>query len=309
MIVSFTPNPALDLTLEVEDVEIGGVNRTEASHLDPGGKGINVSRVVHRLGGETVALGVLGGHIGKLAERALRKEGVPTEMVWIRAETRLNVILHDTLSDAGTRVYDRGPPAGVSGLERVDEMLDRWLPRADVLVTTGSLLPGMPEDLHRRILAQSKDHGTRTILDSSGTVLAAALDAGPDLIKPNAQEAGDILGRTLDSEDDVLRAAEELRARGAGAVVISRGRYGSILASDEGLFRAVPPGVELNSTVGSGDSMVAALALAMVRGEPLSEGLRLGSAAGAATAASRGTQLGTAEEIRELLPGVVLEEM
>ena len=309
MILSFTPNPALDLTLAVPDLVIGRVNRTEESHLDPGGKGINVSRVVHRLGGETVAVCVLGGHVGKLAERALREEGVPTEIVWIRAETRLNVILQDRSTSEGTRVYDRGPAAGGSCVRRIDETLDRLLPGASVFVSSGSLLPGLPDDLHERLLRQARDVGTKTIVDAGGEVLLRALTAGPDLVKPNAREAGEILGRTLDTEEKVVDAAHELRRLGAGTAVVSRGEHGAIMASPEGTFRAVPPPVTLRSAVGSGDSMVAALALALAHGQPLEEGLRIASAAGAATAASLGTGLAEAEEIRELVDDVVVEAL
>jgi len=309
MILSFTPNPAADKTLQVRPLLVGEVNRALESHLDPGGKGINVSRVVHRLGGGTLAVGVLGGHIGSLLQRALHEEGVPYEFVWIEQETRLNVILHDQESGQGTRVWDRGPVADESCLARLEDVIARRLDGASVFVTTGSLLRGMPADFHARCIELARERGVPTILDADGHWLAQALPAGPALVKPNVQEAESLLGRRLPTEDDVVEAALELCEQGAGAVVVSRGGEGSILATEGRVFRALPPRVDVRSTVGSGDSMVAGLALALARGRPLEEGLRTGTAAGAATATTVGTSLASAEQVRELLPAVRIDRI
>jgi 1-phosphofructokinase len=309
MILSFTPNPAVDKTVQVTGLIPGEVNRALDSHLDPGGKGINVSRVAHRLGASTLAVGVLGGHMGRLLQQALREEDVPFEMITIEAETRLNVIVHDHETNAGTRIWDRGPIADSACLERLEDTLERRLEDASVFVTTGSLLRGMAADFHADWIARARDRGVKTILDADGHWLAQALPARPDLIKPNVDEAASILGRELPEEADVVRGALELCERGAGAVVISRGGRGSILASDGRVFRAVPPRIDLRSTVGSGDSMVAGLAMALADGDPLEEGLRVGTAAGAATATTLGTSLATADQVRELLPDVRVEEI
>jgi 1-phosphofructokinase len=309
MILSFTPNPAVDKTLQIAALGVGDVNRALDSHLDPGGKGINVSRVVHRLGGTTLALGVLGGHIGRLLQRALRDEDVPFEFVWIQEETRLNVILHDQSTNEGTRVWDRGPIADESCIERLEDVIDRRLDDATVFVTTGSLLRGMPADFHARCLDRARAKGVKTVLDADGKWLAQAIEAGPDLIKPNAAEAATLLGRALPTEADVVGAALELCERGAGAVVISRGGEGSILATRGRVFRALPPRIDLRSTVGSGDSMVAGLAMALADGDPLEDGLRVGTAAGAATATTVGTSLASASHVRELLAEVRMDEI
>lgn len=309
MILSFTPNPAVDKTLQVADLGIGHVNRALDSHLDPGGKGINVSRVAHRLGASTLAVGVLGGHIGRLLQGALREEDVPFEFVWIAEETRLNVILHDRSTSAGTRVWDRGPIADESCVERIEDVIERRLDDASVFVTTGSLLRGMPADFHARWIEHARARGVKTILDADGRWLEQALPAGPDLIKPNVHEAATLLGRELPTEREVVQGALELCERGAGAVVISRGGEGSILATGGRVFRAIPPRISLRSTVGSGDSMVAGLAIALADGDPLEEGLRVGTAAGAATATTVGTSLATADQVRELVHDVRLDEI
>jgi 1-phosphofructokinase len=309
MILSFTPNPAVDKTLQVRPLHVGEVNRSVGSDLDPGGKGINVSRVAHRLGASTVAVGVLGGHIGSLLQRALHEEGVPFEFVWIDEETRLNVILHDQETGAGTRVWDRGPIADSTCVERITDVIERRLESASVFVTTGSLLRGMPADFHAQWIARARALGVKTILDADGPGLEEGLPARPDLIKPNVKEAEGLLGRALPTEADVVDAALELCARGAGAVVISRGGEGSILATAGRAFRAIPPQIDLHSTVGSGDSMVAGLAIALARGDPLQEGLRVGTAAGAATATTVGTSLASAAEVRTLVPDVRLDEI
>jgi 1-phosphofructokinase len=307
VIVTFTPNPAVDKTLAVPGLAVGSVNRAAESHLDPGGKGINASRIVHRLGRQTTALTVLGGHIGRLLRGGLDAEGVPCRAVWVPEETRLNVVLHDATANASTRVWDRGAevPAGLR--DAVLELALHALPQATVFLCAGTLPPGMPPDTYARVLDAAAEHGVRTVLDSDGEAFRRGLDGRPTLIKPNVREAEALLGRRLATEADVIDGATELLRRGPEAVVVSRGAEGSILVTAERVLRATPPRVERRSAVGSGDSLVAGFLVALAEGSSLEEGLRLGTAAGAATAMSVGTQLGSAEDIAALVPQVRID--
>lgn len=300
MIVTLTPNPAADKTLLVPALRVGGVNRAREAHLDPGGKGINASRVVHRLGHATLAVTVLGGHIGRLLGEALAAEGVPYRAVRVDDETRLNVILHDEATGASTRVWDRGaavPPDGVGALEAC---VREVLPGASALLCAGTLPPGMPPDFYARVLSDAAALGIPTVLDSDGDSFRAGLAGRPTVIKPNVREASALLGRPLATDDEVIRGARELMALGPSAVVVSMGAAGSLLVTADRVVRAVPPPVVFRSAVGSGDSMVAGLLISLARRLPLEEGLRIGSAAGAATAMTVGTQLGSKEEIETL---------
>ncbi len=309
MIVSFTPNPAVDKTLLVRGLRHGAQNRADESHVDPGGKGINVSRMAHRLGAPTVALAALGGHVGRMLARALHDEAVPAHFVWTREETRLNVIVVDPTSGESTRVWDRGPHVDAAESAELLALTRRWCAGASVFVAGGTLSPGMPQDLHATALAEAAKLGARTILDADGDAFRRGLAGRPFLVKPNVREAETILGRALHGEAEIAAAGRELLERGPEAVVISMGAAGALLVQRDRVVRVVPPAVEFRSAVGSGDSLVAGLAVAMARGDDLVEGMRLGSAAGAATAAAVGTHLGDRADVERLLPLVRVEDV
>jgi 1-phosphofructokinase len=309
VIISFTPNPAVDKTLFVRGLRHGAQNRADESHVDPGGKGVNVSRMAHRLGVPTVALGVLGGHIGRLLARSLELEGVPAHFVWTHEETRLNLILVDPDAKESTRVWDRGPRADPETSDELLALARRWSPGAAVFVAGGTALPGMPDDIHAQALAYAKAAGARTILDADGDAFRLGLAAKPDLVKPNVKELERLLDRELPDEKAVIAAAREVLDLGPKAAVVSMGKKGALLVERARVVRAVPPEVLVRSVVGSGDSLVAGLAVAMARGDDLLAGMRLGSAAGAATAAAVGTHLGEREEVERLVAGVRVEEV
>jgi 1-phosphofructokinase family hexose kinase len=309
VIVSLTPNPAVDKTLLVRGLRHGAQNRADESHVDPGGKGINVSRMAHRLGRPTVALVVLGGHIGRLLARALEDEGVPAHFAWTQEETRLNAVLVDPDVGESTRIWDRGPRADPATTAELLALARRWTSGAAVFVTGGSLLPGMPDDLHATAISIARRAGAKTILDADGESFRRGLEGRPDLVKPNVRELAAFAGREVDGDAEVIRAARELLDVGPAAVVVSMGAKGSLLVEKDRVMRAMPPDVELRSAVGSGDSLVAGLAVALARGDDLVEGLRLGSAAGAATAAAVGTHLGERADVERLVPLVRIERV
>jgi 6-phosphofructokinase 2 len=304
MILTLTLNPAADKTLLVTDLTLGALNRARASQIDPGGKGINVSRVVHRLGHPTIAFGFLAGNLGALVARALDDEGVAHRFVWVAGETRLDAIAVDEASGKTTRIYDRGPEIGDASLRALLDDVRRWLPSCRVLVAAGSLPPGVPHDVHAALLAEARRLGVQTILDADGETLRRGLAGRPSLIKPNVEEAEALLRRRLPDLPAMAAAARELLSLGVGAAIVSMGSRGSICATPDGVLHAVSPPVERRSTVGSGDSLVAGMAIALAIGAPIADGLRLGTAAGAATAMTPGTQLGAREDVEQLLPRV-----
>jgi 1-phosphofructokinase len=307
VIVSFTPNPAVDKTLHVRGLVHGAQNRAEESFVDPGGKGINVSRMVHRLGAQTVALAALGGSMGRLLASTLAEEGVTGSFAWVEGETRLNVVLMDPGTGESTRVWDRGPHAEAETEGELLELVRRSCTGAKVFVAGGSLLRGMAADLHAQALRLAAQAGARTILDADGEALVRGLEGRPFLVKPNVHEAGALLRREIRTDADVVAAARELLDLGPHAVVLSLGRRGAVLVERDRALRAVPPEVPFRSAVGSGDSMVAGLAIALLRGDDLAEGLRLGTAAGAATATAPGTHLGDRDDVERLVPLVRIE--
>ena len=303
MIVTVTPNPAIDETLWVEALAPGHVHRPSEVQLDPAGKGINVSRMAHRLGWPTLALGFLAGEVGHIVERALDQERVQHHFIRVPGQTRVNVTIVERGARA-TSLFCPGAPVDAEALARLDEVIDVWLRACRVLVLAGSLPPGIPEDIYARWVARAHRQRVRTIVDSDGEAGRLALAARPWLIKPNQSEAERLLGRRLPDDAAILEGARDLVRAGAEVVVISLGHGGAICVEGERGWRIRPPAIERLSTVGSGDSLVAGLAVALARGGSLEEGLRIGTAAGAATAMSPGTALGTLEDLTRLLPDV-----
>ncbi|HEX2571895.1 MAG TPA: 1-phosphofructokinase [Polyangia bacterium] len=309
MIITLTVNPAVDQTLWVDHFRPGHVNRPTEVHLDPAGKGINVSRMVHRLGRPTIALGFLGGDIGHLMQTALQAERVQNHFVPIAGQTRINVTIVDRTEGLSSNLYGPGPRVTAEELGELDEMLECWFKAGRVLVLAGSLLPGIPEDFYARYIERARACGVKTILDADGPSLRQGIAAQPFLIKPNQTEAEHLLGRPLPRLEDVARGARELSERGISVVVISLGAAGAVCAYEGNLWHVLPPKVQLQSTVGSGDSLVAGMAVELADGGGVVAGLRLGTAAGAATALSAGTSLGTPEDVKRLLAEVQIKEL
>jgi 1-phosphofructokinase len=307
-IVSVTLNPALDEAVALDEMQLGGTNRVRLDGLDPGGKGINASRVIHRLGRSTLALGFTAGYTGELLRENLAAEGVPCEFVEVAGLTRINVMIYESSRRRRTRMYLPGPSIDVSRLNEIREII-AGMPSVGIVILGGSLPQGLDENTYRDLLLWLHERNLRAILDTSGAALTAALGARPLLIKPNLEEAQELVGRTLANDDDILQAAESLRRRGPEHVVISLGERGAIATGPSGSWKAAPPPVRARSTVGSGDSMVAGLAIGLNEHTSLEDGLRWGSAAGAATAEKSGTQLGDAAEIDRLVSSVVIQRL
>ena len=194
-------------------------------------------------------------------------------------------------------------------LDRLDGLLQFWLQAGRLLVLAGSLPPGVPADLYATYVRLARSRGIRTIVDTGGEPLRLGVEARPYLIKPNVAEAERLLGRPLPDLAAIIEGARELARRGIPVVVVSMGPQGAICVQGDRLWRAIAPRVERRSTVGPGDSFVAGLAVALVRDDDIVEGLRLGSAAGAATASTPGTTLGSAQAVAALLPQVRVEEL
>lgn len=308
MIITVTPNPAVDQTLWPESVASGEVHRVRESHIDPGGKGINASRMAHRLGWPTIAFGFAAGEPGDIVERTLRDERVHHQLVRVAGRTRINVTIVDP-GGVATSFYDRGPTVAVADVEALDELVRFWLQTGRVLVLAGSLPPGIPIDYYATLTRSARERGVAVILDADGAALSAGVRAGPAMIKPNQEEAARLLGRSLPDLDAVVAGARELGAGGVETVVVSMGPNGAVCVHGGKVWHAMPPKVERRSTVGSGDSMVAGFAVALAKEDDPVAGLRLGTAAGAATAMSRGTALGTRADVEMLLGAVQIVEL
>ncbi len=305
-ILTLTLNPAIDEAISIDALALGSTNRCRLDGLDPGGKGINASRVIRRLGRATLAIACTGGVTGALLAERLRDEDVPHAFVDVGGETRVNVMLYEWSSGHRTRLYLPGPNVDAAHLHEVERLLAPIGADA-IAVLAGSLPPGLPADTYRTLARGLAARGIRTIVDTSGPALAAALESAPLLVKPNVEELEELVGRTLPDEAALLSAARDLQARGPDYVVISQGAEGALAVGPSEAWKVHAPAVEAISTVGSGDSMVAGLAIGFREGASFADALRLGAAAGAATAIRSGTQLGEARDVERLVGDVRLE--
>jgi 1-phosphofructokinase family hexose kinase len=308
MIISLTVNPAVDQTAWVDRLEPGTTHRVQQTHIDPAGKGVNVSRMAHRLGWPTIAFGFLAGDTGHIVEKSLDAEGVQHHFIRVPGQTRVNVTIVDR-QGAATSLLSAGPSVPPESLSTLDSLIRFWLQGGRVLVVAGSLAPGIPQDAYAGYVRAARDCGVTVILDAHGEPLRRGIAAKPDLIKPNVTEAEGLLGRSLPDATAIIRGAQEIAEQGVRIVVISMGEEGAICVHGQRTWRIRPPKISRRSTVGSGDAMVAGLAIALARGESIEAGLRLGTAAGAATAMTEGTALGTLTDTTALLAQVHVEEL
>ncbi|HSK26526.1 MAG TPA: 1-phosphofructokinase [Jiangellales bacterium] len=256
MIVTVTPNPSLDRTIEIDRLERGAVIRARAVRVDPGGKGVNVSRALAQHGRPTVAVLPSGGAEGAQLAALLAPQLVPTVSVPVAGATRSNVTLVEP-DGTTTKINEPGAaltPPEVSALEqRVVELAAR----ASWVVGCGSLPRGVDADFYAQLVERAHGAGARTAVDTSGAALAAVVASAPDLLKPNHEELAELVGRDLLTVGDAARAAADLVAGGVGAVLVSLGAAGALLVDADGTLHARGPAVTVRSTVGAGDSTLA----------------------------------------------------
>lgn len=301
MVYTITLNPALDYEVLVDGFQAGGLNRTSQEHLHFGGKGVNVSTVLHNLGVETTALGFVAGFTGRALEDGLKARGIPTDFIWLEEGlTRVNVKIRSGGGAGETEINSQGPAIPPPALEALLQKLDR-LAAGDVLVLAGSLPAGLPGGVYRTILARVDGRGVLTVVDAARDLLRGVLPCRPFLIKPNSAELGDLFGKDSLSEEEILSCARALQAQGARNILVSLAGDGSLLLDERGVCRrlGVPPGT-VRHTVGAGDSMVAGFLAGWLSTGDYAAAHRMGAAAGSATAFSEG--LASGEEIRKLLP-------
>ncbi|MET8374818.1 1-phosphofructokinase [Streptomyces microflavus] len=279
MILTVTPNPSLDRTYELPELVRGTVLRASADRVDPGGKGVNVSRAVAAAGHRTVAVAPMGGPEGALLARLLGEHGIEAAGVPVTGSTRINITLVEPDSTL-TKINAAGPELSAAEAEDVLEAVRTRAAAADWIACCGSLPRGLPPQWYAELVARSHRAGTRIALDTSGPALTAALREGPDVIKPNAQELAEAVGRPLATVGDALKAAEELRARGARSVLASLGADGQLLVEASGAYFATARVETVRSNVGAGDASLAGFLTAGGQGpEALASAVAHGAAA------------------------------
>lgn len=300
MVITLTLNPGLDRTLTVPRILFDEVLRASSTRLDWGGKGFNVSRALKALGVDSLAMGLVGGATGQILERGLANLGIATDLVRIVGETRTNLVVTDAGAEHHIKVNEPGPTVEPREMEA---LLDRVRERAgpgDIWILSGSLPPGAPPDTYALLIKLVQGAGGRAFLDTSGEPLRLGCAARPYLVKPNATEAGEMVGQTIGSKADALKAKEFLLKQGIELVALSLGADGLLLASDQKTVWAIPPQTQVRNAVGAGDALLAGITWALQRELSLEEIARWGVAAGTATAMGEGVSVGSLAEVEAL---------
>jgi len=310
MIVTVTPNPGLDRTLSVPQLEFDEVLRASSVRLDWGGKGFNVSRALYDLDMESVAMGFVGGATGKMLEQGLFDLGIETDFATVAGETRTNIVIRQEGTDRYIKVNEAGPFVHA---EELSQFLDRAADRAqagDIWVLAGSLPPGVPDHFWAQLIGLLKMAGAMVVLDSSGIPLQLGCEAAPTMVKPNAQEASQALGMTISSREDAMKAAKRFLDMDIQTVVLTMGTEGVLLANaQEAVWGKPPQDVSAQNPTGAGDALLAGLIYAMSHDLSLEEMACWGTAAGTASAMTEGVRAGRLSEVRELSKRVTTERL
>lgn len=309
MIYTVTLNPALDKTATVENLRLDSVNRISELRVDPGGKGINVSKVVRELGAKTVAIALLGGHTGTMLRNMLAELGIECKVLEVEGETRTNLKIKDPALKTNTDINEPGPEVTDEQLRGMLDGLVGEVGSGDIVVLSGSLPRGAAADTYKVWVAALKKTGAKVYLDADGDKLVRGIEAKPDLIKPNEIELGAMMGRTLDADEKIVEAARELIDGGLDRVMVSMGGVGALYVARDVTIKANPVKVPVGSTVGAGDSVVAALAYAQDKGLGLEDTMRLAMATGAANVMQSGTQAAPRELVDSLIDKVVVTRL
>lgn len=306
-ILTVTPNPSVDVFTTTRKVEPTHKLRCGPPLTHPGGGGINVARVLARLGADVLALYPAGGGNGQVLQRLLAEEGVPQEALPIAGETRESFSAHDETSGLDWRFLLPGPAISATEWQACLDRACAHSARSGLVVASGTLPPGAPEDFYARLARRLAARGERLVLDTSGPPLAAALEAGVHLVKPSLSELQELTQAGLATLDERRRACEELvRSGQAQVVALSLGPEGALLVTAEGAWHAPALPVHVVSTIGAGDSFVGGLVFALARGDGVETALRHGMAASAAALLAGGTSLCRPEDLARLLPQVTV---
>jgi 1-phosphofructokinase family hexose kinase len=308
MIYTITLNPAVDRELTVPSIQFDSVLRATAWRVDVGGKGFNVSRILHALGTNSVALGFAGGRAGELLQDGLHMLSIETDFVWVEGETRTNVSIVAAEQVRYVKVNEPGPTITAVAQDALLEKVGRRVAPGDWWVLAGSLPPGVPYTIYADLTRLIQSAGAHVILDTSGEALRYGCAAHPFLVKPNEVEVGQLTGLPVESLDEVVAAAQAVHGLGVTAVVVSLGKRGALLVDGEQVWQATPPVIQERNPIGAGDSMVGGLVWALSQGLPLPEAMRWGMACGAATAAREGTAVGDLAQVQALVTQVQLRE-
>ena len=305
MIYTVTLNPSIDYVIKVDKLTTGNINRVNEEHVYPGGKGINVTRILKSLDNDNIALGFVSGFTGDYIINSLQELNVKSDFIKVKEGfTRINVKVK---SEEETEINGQGPKISEEELNQFYKVIDK-LVDGDILILSGSIPSCLDERLYESIMKKVEDRDIKVIVDATKNLLLNVLKYKPFLIKPNNHELAEMFNVELNSTEDVVFYARKLKEMGAQNVLISMGKDGALLVTenDEVFASSVAKGEVVNS-VGAGDSMVAGFIAGYLKSNSYEEALRLGAASGGATAFS--SDLATREFIDKLVDEIKIEKI
>lgn len=300
-IITITPNPCIDISTRVSELIPDKKLVCSSLKKEPGGGGINVSRVIKRLGGDTKAVCLAGGYTGDFFTKMLQAESVETIIIKTENHTRENFIVAEGSSGHQYRFGMPGPVIQEKEWMKCLEMINS-INETSYIVASGSLTTGIPVDFFARLALMAKQKNIKLVLDTSGAALTAALEKGVYMIKPNLGELSFISGvKELDRSSAIAAAKKIITKKQCEVVVVSMGSGGAMLVTAELTEEVIAPPVNIKSTVGAGDSMVAGIILSLSKNQSFKEALEYGVACGTATTMKEGTALCAEADVKHLL--------
>lgn len=308
MILTVTINPALDKTYNTGSLMIGQVNRMKDLTNIPGGKGVNVTKVLRQFGVDVTATGFVGGYTGEFIVDALGQMGVETAFTTIRGTTRTNM---NIIGEDGyvTELLEPGPSVIAYEKDQFLDQFQRLVPKSECVVLSGSLVDGVGEDFYAKLIEICNEHDVKAFLDTRGEPLKKGIEAKPYCIKPNRKELEYAVGKKLATEAEVIQAAYGFIRQGVKKVVVSLGDKGLLQITKNKVIKAVPPRIKSVNTVGCGDCVVASMVLGLIQDMGEEETLRLAASVSAANATTLESGIIPQEALDEIAQNVAVVSM
>ena len=303
MIYTVTLNPAIDYYIGMNNFQEGDLNQADTAYTFPGGKGINVSKVLKNFGIESVALGFIGGFTGEYIKKSIKEYGIIESFIEIKENTRINIKMK-TLKDE-SEIAGKSPLITEEEYNRFIEKI-REIKEGDTLVLSGSVPSSLPKNIYANIIKELPK-GVKVVVDTRGETLREVLKEGIFLIKPNNHELEDFFGEKYSNDEEIIEAGKKLMKLGSENVLISLGKDGSILITKEGVYRGNVPSGKLISSVGAGDSMLAGVLYGIIKEESIENSYKYGIASGSSTAFSEG--LTNFEDMKKLLNEIEIKKI
>ncbi|MBU3112726.1 1-phosphofructokinase [Clostridium lacusfryxellense] len=307
MITTITLNPAVDKTIEINNFSVGNVNRVTSVRLDAGGKGINVSKVIKSLGSKSRAMGILSGKSGEFIKGYLDGIQILNDFIFTQGETRTNTKVVDPINHTNTDINEAGPEASLKDLNELNDKIFNDMKSEDMIILSGSVPSNVDKKIYGEWIVRAKEKGAKTVLDADGELLKYGILSGPYLVKPNIDELEGMFNKKINGIAETVEIAKSLLEYGIIIVAVSLGSEGAIFVNKECAIYARGLKVDVKSTVGAGDSMVAALAYSIEKGLSFEETVKLAVATGAANVMTEGTKASDIKTIIELEKQVEFE--